>query len=110
MGFRLEWHSKEPPAPPNLDKAQQFVDSEVLRRCQPYVPMDRGTLIKSGVLNTKIGSGQVIYKTPYARRWYFESAHFQHAPMRGNQWFERMKQNGGAKQILDAAQRIIDGG
>lgn len=36
-------------------KVQQFIDSEVLRRCQEYVPMDTGELIRSGVINTQIG-------------------------------------------------------
>ncbi len=51
-------------------KVQEFIDSEVLRKCAPYVPWDNGDLNESGTLNTSIGSGLVIYDTPYARRWY----------------------------------------
>lgn len=40
------------------------------------------------------------YATPYARRWYYRPANFTGAPMRGNYWFERMKQNGGKDAIL----------
>ena len=79
---------------------QKFIDSEVLRRCEPYVPRDTGELIRSGVRNTVIGSGQVVYNTPYARRWYYEPAHFQGAPRRGNYWFVRMLAEGGQEAIL----------
>ena len=50
---------------------QKFIDSEVLRLCEPLVPFDQGTLARSGQINTVIGSGQVKYRTPYARRWYY---------------------------------------
>ena len=37
-------------------KVQKFIDSEVLRRCDPYVPMDTGSLKRSGITGTVIGS------------------------------------------------------
>lgn len=75
-------------------KVQQFIDSEVLRKTDPYVPMDTGTLKSSGTRHTKIGSGNVVYKTPYARRLYYNPQYnFQGAPQRGGKWFERMKIN-----------------
>lgn len=87
-------------------KVQQFIDSEVLRRCQPYVPMDTGELIRSGIRSTKIGSGEVKYRTPYARRWYYIKAQFQGAPKRGTYWFERMKNEGGKEAILRGAREV----
>ena len=45
-------------------RVQQFIDSEVLRLCDPYVPMDTGQLKQSGTRHTRIGSGRVVYKTP----------------------------------------------
>ena len=80
--------------------AQKYVDSEALRLCTPMVPKDTGELIRSGIRETKIGSGKVVYHTPYSRRWYYEPAKFQGAPMRGNYWFDRMKNNGGKASIL----------
>lgn len=88
---------------------QRFIDSEVLRLCDPYVPRDNGHLIDSGELNTVIGSGEVVYDTPYARRWYYEPAKFQGEPMRGNYWFERMKNEGGKEKILRGAAAIAGG-
>ena len=88
---------------------QKFIDSEVLRLCDPLVPFDQGTLVQSGTINTVIGSGQVKYRTPYARRWYYMPANFQEAPRRGNYWFERMKNEGGKDQILNGARKLAGG-
>ena len=85
---------------------QKFIDSEVLRLCEPLVPFDQGTLARSGQINTVIGSGQVKYRTPYARRWYYMPANFQEAPRRGTHWFDRMKQNGGKDEILAGARKL----
>lgn len=90
-------------------RVQRFIDSEVLRLCDPYAPRDNGDLIKSGLINTVVGSGIVEYNTPYARRWYYEPASFQGAPMRGNYWFERMKNEGGKEKILRGAAMIAGG-
>lgn len=89
--------------------AQVFIDSEVLRRCSPYVPFDSGTLNRSGVTHTRLGSGEVIYATPYARRWYYREANFQGAPMRGTYWFEKMKNQGGKDAILRGVAKITGG-
>lgn len=73
-------------------KVQKFIDSECLRLCEDYIPNDTGALIASGKLHTQIGSGEIKYRTLYARRWYYRQANFKDAPKRGNYWFERMKQ------------------
>lgn len=72
-------------------KVQKFIDSECIRLMAPYTPMDIGTLINSASYQTAIGSGKIVQQTPYAKRWYYEPANFEGAPMRGNKWFERMK-------------------
>lgn len=84
---------------------QQYVDSKVLEYCEPLVPMDTGMLIQSGKDHTQIGSGEVKYRTPYARRWYYWDANFQGAPERGNYWFERMKQRDRLR-ILEGARKL----
>lgn len=76
----------------SLFSAQQYVDSEVLRYCDPLVPFDTGSLKLSGQLGTTIGDGEVIYIAPYAARMYFNPQYnFRGAPNRGAYWFERMK-------------------
>ena len=90
-------------------RVQQFIDNECLKLCAPKVPKDSNALIKSGEIHTKIGSGQLEYRTHYARRWYYMPAQFQGAPERGNYWFERMKQQY-KEQILAGAKKIAGGG
>lgn len=92
-----------------IDTVQKYIDSECLRLCDPLVPKDTGTLINSGILCTKIGSGEVIWRTPYARRWYYMPADFWEAPQRGNYWFERMKQKHRGDILKGAKARIREG-
>ena len=89
----------------NDGKVQQYIDSKCLQYCEGYVPKDSNALIESGIHHTKIGSGEVVYQTPYARRWYYMPTNFQEAPRRGNYWFERMKKEY-KQSILDGAARI----
>lgn len=70
---------------------QKFIDSEVIRRMDPFVPLRDGTLKNVSISQTNIGSGDIRQKTPYARRWYYTQANFNEAPRRGCKWFERMK-------------------
>lgn len=83
-------------------QVQKAIDSEVLRRSDPYVPFDTGFLKKSGILATKIGSGLVEYNAPYADEQYYHNdgrgkqgltKHNKHnyKCLRGKLWFERMK-------------------
>lgn len=94
-----------------FDSVQQFVDSEVLRRCGPYVPMQTGMLMRSGELGTVIGSGEVRYVAPYARRLYYGTHfHFDRTahPNAGALWFERAMIDHKAA-ILRGAAKIAGG-
>lgn len=84
--FSLSWMRK-------YTAAQKFVDSEVLRLSEPYIPLLTGTLIRTGILGTDIGSGAVKWIAPYARRQYYSRRKpgSQTGPLRGPYWFERMK-------------------
>lgn len=81
------------------------VSSELMKNCEPYVPLDKGTLIGSGHLEED--GSCVVWDTPYARRWYYEPANFQGAPMRGNYWADRYLQSGGIKQLQAVARYMI---
>ncbi len=72
------------------------------------MPKDTNLLINSGILNTQIGSGEIRYRTPYARKLYYHPKYnFQGAPERGAYAFERTKQQY-KEQILKGAQRIAN--
>lgn len=95
----------------NKAEVQEYIDNEVLTRCEPYVPKDTGNLINSGWRSTKIGSGNVVYGADYAAAMYYgisksgNPIHYNNAPQRGSYWFERMKAEN-AKAILAGAAKI----
>lgn len=53
------------------DRAQKWLDNQVLTDCTPLVPFRDGDLRKSGILGTEIGSGEVCWDSPYARYQYY---------------------------------------
>lgn len=57
-----------------FERKQKYIDSEVLRVSDPYVPKLSGNLIKSGIEGTVIGSGVVEYTAPYAKDQYYNNA------------------------------------
>ena len=92
--------------------AQMFVDSEVLRLSEPFTPLRTGTLIKTGILGTDIGSGKVQWIAPYARSQYYFGrlpGASQTGPLRGRFWFERMKALHGEKIVAGAKKLAGEG-
>lgn len=86
-------------------RVQQVIDSEVLRLDDPYVPFDTGNLRQSGIRGTHIGSGEVVYNAVYAASQYYNTPDTRsYDPMRGAQWFERMKADHHG-EILEAARK-----
>jgi len=94
----------------SLADAQKFIDSETLRGCQPYIPLLTGTLIKSGILATVIGSGSVEWNTPYARYQYYlpRPVGTETGPLRGPSWFERWKTDH-VSEVIAGANKIVGG-
>lgn len=84
--FRGRWQLQ-------YSEAQKFMDSSVLADCEPYIPLRTGTLIKTGILGTDVGSGTVQWIAPYAKAQYYRKGKFgsQTGKLRGPQWFERAK-------------------
>jgi len=66
-----------------ITDAVQDAAAFVKRESAQQVPLDKGTLLKSGEIQT-ISKGKagiklgVSYNTPYAKRWHYERARFQH--------------------------------
>ena len=117
MKMEIRWNPNfGPDMTKNIRGTQAFIDSKCLQLCDPLVPKDTGILKQSGIMHTQIGSGEVRYRTPYARRWYYMPANFQQGSGRGtktvgrgNYWFERMKLQCKDK-ILEGARKIANGG
>ena len=98
--FQRKWESR-------YSNAQQYVDSEVLRLSTPKIPLRSSMLIKSGQLGTIIGSGEVRWIAPYARKQYYDTATSRpYDPQRGAYWFARMKAVDGRK-IIAGAKRFV---
>lgn len=86
-GFNAKWEGR-------FHRAQVFLDNQVLMDCDPYVPFRTGTLVRTGILGTHLGTGRIQYIAPYARRqYYFGRMPGQNRtkPLAGRYWFERAK-------------------
>lgn len=90
---------------------QSYIDEQVLKGIEPYIPYDEGKLTDSGIANTKIGDGLIIWNTPYARQmWHGKSAsgndlNYQQGvhPLAGKYWAERYK----ADHMLELKGKVI---
>lgn len=73
--------------------AQKWLDNAILKDTDPYVPKRTGALIQSGILGTVVGSGEVKYIAPYAKKQYY--AGFQPSkalnPHASREWVEVSK-------------------
>lgn len=94
--LQIKWHGYENVINAKFVEAQKFVDSEVIRLCEPYTPEDSSDLIKSATIATKIGSGIVKWNTPYARKMYYGKNYiYRGAPIKGSHWGARAMNAGG---------------
>lgn len=93
-GATFRWHrDQEARFGRNFDAAQQQLDIEVLKDCEPYIPMDTGNLRDSGIRGTKPGSGKVEWDAIYARRQYYALPNKSRDvhPRATTHWFEAAK-------------------
>lgn len=109
---QLAWNTNfQPKWQQRYSASQRFVDSEVLWLSEPYTPLQTGMLVKSGVLGTDVGSGEVSWIAPYAKAQYYgkRKPGSETGPLRGPYWFERMKEVYGDR-IIAGARRIAGRG
>ena len=77
---------------------QQAIDLAVIRYMVPYWAYETGTLANSAYTDSDIGSGEIVYDTPYASVMYYGVSkkgdpinyHLDHNPQAGAYPFERM--------------------
>lgn len=77
-----------------VQKAHFTLDQQVLKDSNNYAPMDTGNLINSSINASKIGDGQLIWDTPYAKRLYYNPQYNfskDKNPNAGGLWYERAK-------------------
>lgn len=89
------------------ERAQYLFDEQVLKDSNYYIPMDTQALERSGITNSKLGDGLLIWNTPYARKQYYGIDHNFSKDKNPNAralWFEY------AKSIhLNSWKRILSG-
>lgn len=93
LNTHFQWNNRNR-IPQNVQRAQKYLDSQVLKDTDKYVPMRTGILVKSGILGTQVGSGEVDYIAPHAKKMYYgvtirfnKSRH----PLACAKWFEASK-------------------
>ena len=77
-----------------MKRAQMKLDTQVLADSNYFIPKDTSTLEKSAIEYTVIGSGEVLWHTPYAHRQYYGESFDhskQHNPNACAKWFETAK-------------------
>ena len=97
-------------------RVQRKVDEEFLKLAEPYVPQYTGALIGSGITNTVVGSGEIVYDIDdKARRLYYhpeynfrEKGESENGGLgRGGYWADRCMQNGGLEAIEQVARNEV---
>lgn len=105
-----------------IQQAQRWLDNQVLTDCTPFVPFLNGDLRKSGIMGTKLGSGEVCWNSPYARYQYYGKLMIGPAPKEltnidlkyhtegtGPFWFEQAK-SANKDSWINGVKRIGGGG
>jgi hypothetical protein len=95
--------------------AQKFVDSEIIRMSDPYVPSDTTYTRKSVFLNSETGSGKITYDAYYTNKektrtiWNDtrDTIHWQDAPLRGPFWVLRMWNAGGKERLMRELKALV---
>lgn len=77
-----------------FESVQGFLDALVIKDSNYFCPKETSVLQKSAIINTVMGSGLLIWQTPYARAQYY-GEHFDHSQQRNlnacAKWFEAAK-------------------
>lgn len=75
-------------------RAQEKLDAQVMADSNYFCPLKSSTLQKSAQISTRIGSGCIVWRTPYARAQYY-GVNFDHSrsknPNARAKWFEAAK-------------------
>lgn len=74
-------------------QVQAPLDALIMADSNYFCPLKTGKLQQSAIINSRIGSGVLIWRTPYARRQYYEYSKppYQPNPNACGRWFEAAK-------------------
>jgi hypothetical protein len=94
-------------------QVQKYVDTEIMRGCDDYVPKDTGNLLNSVYANSKPGDGKLIwdiYGNENGRNVWNDTranVNWQDAPMRGPFWALRFWNGGGMERVIREANALL---
>lgn len=91
-----------------LQKIQAPLDSLIMADSNYFCPLKTGKLQQSVIINSKIGSGVLIWRTPYARRQYYDyhKPPYQPNPNACGQWVKAAKARWFDKWVRFVDERI----
>lgn len=77
-----------------IKQVQAPLDALVLQDSNYFIPIKTHTMENSSIISTKIGTGEIVWRTDYARRQYY-GVNFDHSkqlnPNACAKWFEAAK-------------------
>lgn len=92
--------------------SQNFLDNEVLKSSNYFIPMDTGMMMESGIIHTKPGDGQVVWAAPQVRRLYYNPQYnfsTDKNPNAQGLWYEAAKSRD-LKKWIDGAEKAFKKG
>lgn len=67
-----------------LAEVQKYIDRQCIDLMEKYTPFRTGALVQSVTRGTKIGSGHIVYNSPYARYQYYGVVYGPNIPIYEN--------------------------
>ena len=93
----------------DLRQAQAPLDALILADSNYFIPIKSHTMEASSIASTRIGTGEIVWRTDYARRQYY-GVNFDHSkqlnPNACSKWFEAAKARWFDKWVRFANERI----
>ena len=76
-----------------VQQQQKYFDALVLQDSNYFIPIKTHTMEASSQINTILGTGEIVWRTPYARRQYYDyhKPPYQPNPNACGRWFEAAK-------------------
>lgn len=92
----------------HVKQVQAPLDSLIMQDSNYFCPIKTGTLQKSAIINSHIGDGEIVWRTPYARRQYYDyhKPPYQPNPNACGRWFEAAKARWLEKWVRFVNERI----
>ena len=91
-----------------IKQIQAPLDSLIMADSNYFCPLKTGKLQQSAIINSRIGSGVLIWRTPYARKQYYDyhKPPYQPNPNACGKWVEAAKARWFEKWVRFVNERI----